>query len=89
MGSGLPSIIQNRPGPWGAVTRRSRASSRATTDGERRRRDIVGGLGRGRRRRWAGQFSWPQAQEVGRSQITNQEKTRMLSWSLKSKRVLV
>ena len=28
---GLPSIIQNKPGSVGAVTRRSRASSRATT----------------------------------------------------------
>ena len=61
MGSGLPSIIQNKPGSLGA-----------TTAGDRSRRDIVAAEGSGRRRRWMGQCSLRQAQEVGRSQMTDQ-----------------
>jgi len=73
IGEGLPSILQNRPGAWGAVTRRWRASNRAITEGDRNRRDIVAGEGSGRLRRGSGQFFFGQAHEGDQSQITDPE----------------
>src|SRR5262245_5109893 len=54
MAKGLPSIIQNRPEPVGATTRRATASNRALTKGEPNHRDVVAGEGSGRFRRWRG-----------------------------------